>query len=407
MAGEDWGIVTNHGAPLATLKGGAPVVTHDYESQFLAHAPMEPMNCTASVTAEGCEIRGPIQSPDSARNTAARALKMPVEKIKVSWTLSGGGFGRRVLADYVREAVLISQAVRRPVKLLWTRDEDMQHDKYRPPSLTRMSAATGKNGMPIALVARHVSATQLQAVIPEKLPRHVDPHCTEGLDETRYAIADVHAIQNTRLEFHMPEIGIPTSVLRTTGYGPAIFALESFIDELAQAAGADPYQYRRAQLLQDRRALAVLDLAADKAGWGRPLMAQVVELSLEQGKTIRLRRIVTVADPGTVFDSGIARANLEGGAVWGLSAALKSEMHFENGHAVEANFDTFEVAHLWETPVIDTYLIAGGGDAIGGIGELGPVCIPPALCNALFAAGGERVRSLPVARAGYKTANPA
>jgi hypothetical protein len=155
-------------------------------------------------------------------------------------------------------------------------------------------------------VARHVSATQLQAVIPEKLPRHVDPHCTEGLDETRYAIADVHAIQNTRLEFHMPEIGIPTSVLRTTGYGPAIFALESFIDELAQAAGADPYQYRRALLLQDRRALAVLDLAADKAGWGRPLMAQVVELSLEQGKTIRLRRIVTVADPGTVFDSGIA-----------------------------------------------------------------------------------------------------
>jgi isoquinoline 1-oxidoreductase beta subunit len=386
MAGEDWGIVTNHGAPLATLKGGAPVVTHDYESQFLAHAPMEPMNCTASVTAEGCEIRGPIQSPDSARNTAARALKMPVEKIKVSWTLSGGGFGRRVLADYVREAVLISQAVRRPVKLLWTRDEDMQHDKYRPPSLTRMSAATGKNGMPIALVARHVSATQLQAVIPEKLPRHVDPHCTEGLDETRYAIADVHAIQNTRLEFHMPEIGIPTSVLRTTGYGPAIFALESFIDELAQAAGADPYQYRRALLLQDRRALAMLDLAADKAGWGAH--------SWRRWSSCRSNR----ARPYACAAS----------SPWPTRAPCSTAAsHFENGHAVEANFDTFEVAHLWETPVIDTYLIAGGGDAIGGIGELGPVCIPPALCNALFAAGGERVRSLPVARAGYKTANPA
>jgi isoquinoline 1-oxidoreductase beta subunit len=424
LAGDDWGIVTNHGAPLATLRSGAPIVTYDYESQFLAHAPMEPMNCTASVTANGCEVWGPIQSPDIARNTAARALKMPVEKIKVTWTLSGGGFGRRVLADYVREAVLISQAVQRPVKLLWTREEDMMHDKYRPATLTRMTAATGKNGIPIALVARHVSATQLQAVIPEKLPPHVDPHCTEGLDETRYAIADVHAIQNTRLEFHMPEIGVPTSVLRTTGYGPAFFAMESFIDELAHAAGTDPYQYRRAMLLHDRRALAVLDMAAEKAAWGQPLppgtgrgiafcyafntiMAQVVELSLEKGKTIRLRRIVTVADPGVVFDSGIAKANLEGGAVWGLSAALKSEMHFENGHASETNFHAFEVAHLWETPVIDTYLIAGGGDSIGGIGEVGPVCIPPALCNALFAAGGERIRSLPVARAGYQTANPA
>jgi len=304
---------------------------------------------------------------------------------------------------------------------VWTREQDMTHDFYRPATLTRINAALDAHGKPTAITARLVSATQLAPVSPAPLPANIDPRCTEGLEETRYGVA------HFRLDYNKPELAVPTSVLRTTGFGPNIFALETFIDELAHAAGADPYGYRRTLLQHDPRALKVLDLAAEKSGWKAPVgrgagrgiaffeafdtvMTQVVEAEVDVKKAVRVRRIVTVADPGRVFDPGIAASNLQGGAIWGLTSAMKSEITFARGGAVQENFGDYEVVHLWEAPAVnEVHLLEGGRDnlgeqKIGGLGEVGPTGIPPALVNAVFAVTGERLRSLPLSRHGYSFA---
>jgi len=388
----------------------------EYWSPFQAHATMEPMNCTASLTADGCDIWAPTQGPELTRIVAGAVTQLPPEKIRVHWTYAGGGFGRRLLADFVVQALVLSKAVQRPVKVVWTREQDMTHDFYRPATLTRLAAALDAQGKPTAINARLVSATQLARVSPAPVPPNVDPRCTEGLEGTRYAIASF------RLDYNKPELAVPTSVLRTTGFGPNIFALESFIDELAHAAGADPYRYRRALLQHDPRALKVLDLAAEKSGWGTPLrkgsgrgiafyeafdtvMTQVVELDVDAAKAVRVRRVVTVADPGRVFDPGIAASNLQGGAVWGLTSAMKSEITFRNGTAVQENFGDYDVVHLWEAPAVnEVHFVESDVPKIGGLGEVGPTGIPPAFANAIFAVTGERLRTLPLSRHGYSFA---
>jgi isoquinoline 1-oxidoreductase beta subunit len=407
-----WNVIANKGNAVAAIAAKDPIV-REYTSPFQAHAALEPMNCTAAVTAEGCDVWGPIQGQDMARIVASSVLKLPPERVRINWTYSGGGFGRRLLADFVAQAVILAQAAARPVKVIWTREEDMTHDFYRPATLARLKAVLGADKRPAAIAATLVSATQLQPVTAGPLPDHVDPLATEGLEETRYDIPDF------RLDYHKPKIGVPTSVLRTTGFGPNIFALESFIDELAQLAGEDPYGYRRRMLMNDERARKVLDLAAEKGHWGAPLPARhgrgivvyeafdtitahVVEVAVDGNKAVRVSRIVTVADPGVVYDPGISISNLEGGVVWGLTSAMKSEMTFRNGAAVETNFDGYDMVHLWETArEVETHLIAGGGEKVGGLGEVGPVGIPPALANAIFAATGERLRSMPFSRHGY------
>jgi isoquinoline 1-oxidoreductase beta subunit len=414
---NSWAAIANKGDAATAIASAATKVAQEYWSPFQAHATMEPMNCTASVTAEGCDVWGPLQGPQMAQIVASSVLRMPPEKVRVHWTYSGGGFGRRLLADFVAQAVLLSKAVGRPVKVVWTREEDMTHDFYRPATLARLSAALGADKKPIAIAARLVSATQLERVSPGPLPPNIDPLCTEGLEGARYAIASY------RLDYSKPALAVPTSVLRTTGFGPNIFALESFVDELAHAAGEDPYRFRRGLLRDDARALKVLDLAAEKSDWNKPLpkgagrglafyeafenvMAQVVELEVDAKKTVRLRRIVTVADPGKVFDPGIAVSNLEGGVVFGLTSAMKSEITFTKGRVEQTNFDGYDMVHLWETaPLVETFLIESGAEKIGGIGEVGPVGIPPAFVNAIFAATGERLRSLPLARHGYSFAS--
>jgi len=409
-------VVTNTGDASGAIAATTTRLTKEYWSPFQAHATMEPMNCTAAVTADGCDVWGPLQGPQMAQLVASAALQLPPEKVRIHWTYSGGGFGRRLLADFVAQAALLSKAVGRPVKVMWTREEDMTHDFYRPASLARLSAALGADKKPTAVAARVVSATQLQRVTAGPLPPNVDPLCTEGLEGTLYGIA------NYRLDYNKPTLPVPTSVLRTTGFGPNIFALESFIDELAHEASADPYRYRREMLLHNPRALNVIDLAAEKSDWDKPLpkgagrglafyeafdavMAQVVELEVDASKTVRLRKIVTVADPGRVFDPGIAVSNLEGGVVFGLTSAMKSEITFSSGRVEQTNFDGYDMVRLAETaPVVETFLIEGGADKIGGIGEVGPVGIPPAFVNAVFAATGERLRSLPLSRHGYSFA---
>jgi isoquinoline 1-oxidoreductase beta subunit len=342
----------------------------------------------------------------------AGVLKVPSEKITIHRTYLGGGFGRRLLADFVAQAALCSKSVRRPVKLIWSREEDFKQDWFRPGFLSRSRAAFAPDGLPVAIEHRLVAPTILAPVSPQPIkPGMVDDLAVEGLVHHPYNIPE------RRTDYHMLELPIPTMVLRTTGHGHNNFALESMIDELAHVAGSDPYQYRRRLLADRRAALAVIDRAAGLASWGKvpagrfqgmafadcfnSYLCQIVELSMVEG-AIRLHRIVSVCDPGRVLDRVNAASNIEGGVVWGLSAALYSSITFSNGHLRETNFDRFRVATLPDTPELITAFLENR-DGLGGIGEVGPVCIPAALCNALFAATGRRHRRLPLAANGVFT----
>jgi len=344
----------------------------------------------------------------------AQFLSMPKEKIQVHRTFLGGGFGRRLVADFVLEAVACSKAAGKPVKVIWSREEDIQHDIYRPAVRHRITTGLDEEGRIQAASHQLVSPSILHYVYPLAVKDDYDPSCLEGLHGTRYRIP------NVRVDFHLLKAGVPasTSVLRTTGYGPNIFATESFVDELAHHAKIDPYDFRRNLLKDDARALAVLDTAAQKAGWTTApkngvargmafteafgtLLCQVVELSVEQSN-VRIHRIVSVADPGTVLNPNIAANNLEGGVAWGLSAAFLSEITFNRGRTVQSNFHDFRVLRMSEMPPVEVYFVDSGARPLGGTGEVGPVTVVPAVANAIFAATGQRYRSLPLSRHGLR-----
>jgi len=434
ISGQDWDLVKEVGNPdaiphsypnkrlpgttaAASPASSAPVnfaklYSAEYESQFLAHATMEPMNATASVTAEGCEVWAPTQGQELARIVLTQALNLPKDKVKINRTLLGGGFGRRLVADFVLQAAIASKAVGKPVKVIWTREEDMRHDFYRPAVLQRITMGLDASGKIVAASHQLVSPSILQHVSSISVTDEFDPSCIEGLNETRYKIP------NVRVDFKLLKLGVPasTSVLRTTGYGPNIFALENFIDEMAHAAGKDPYQYRRDLLRDDARALAVLDLAAEKSGWSKgaaqgdyrgiafadafnSLICQVVELSVNEN-LVKIHRVVSVLDCGTTLNPNISASNIEGGVAWGLSAAFKSEISFDRGRAMQSNFHDYQILRLSEMPPVEVYFVESGARPLGGTGEVGPVTVIPAVTNALFAATGRRYRSLPLSRHG-------
>jgi isoquinoline 1-oxidoreductase beta subunit len=422
LAGDRWTAVVDEGDAPAAIAGararGERVVSAEYGSAWQSHAPMEPMNCTARVTGDGCEIWGPTQGQEMVQIKVAAALGIPRERVRVERTYLGGGFGRRLIADYAVQAALVARALGRPVKILWSREEDLRHGPYRPRVVHRLEAALGSDGQPAAVAQKLVTPTILSAVIGSgkvfRFPE-VDPSCVEGLRHLRYGLP------RHRLDLHLLEVPIPTMVWRTTGYGPNVFALECFIDELAHAAGKDPYQYRRALLLahpDNQRALDVLDRVAREAGWSeqRPgrhrglafahafdsYIAQVVEISLAAPDTIEIHRVVSAVDCGHVLDPRIAASVIEGGIVWGLTQALISEITFERGRTVQSNFDDYRLLALPETPQTAVHFIDSQA-APGGLGELGPVTVTPALCNAIFAATGKRCRTLPLSRHGIYT----
>jgi isoquinoline 1-oxidoreductase beta subunit len=439
LSGQDWVLVREvgnpdaipHAYPTKRLQGGGeppaasassnPVVfsklySAEYESQFLAHATMEPMNATARVTAEGCEVWAPTQGQELAQLVIMQALNLPKDKVKINRTMLGGGFGRRLVADFVLQAAVASKAVGKPVKVIWSREEDMRHDYYRPAVRQRITMGLDADGKIVAASHQLASPSILQHVSQVSVTDEFDPSCIEGLNESRYGIP------NLRVDFCLLKLGIPasTSVLRTTGYGPNIFALESFIDEMAHATGKDPYQYRRYLLSGDTRALAVLDLAAEKSGWSTPpppgihrgiafadafktLICQVAELSVH-GSDVKIHRIVSTVDCGTTLNPNISASNIEGGVAWGLSAAFKSEITFDRGRAVQSNFHDFEILRLSEMPPVEVYFVESGARPLGGTGEVGPVTVIPAVANALFAATGKRYRSLPLSRHGLRIA---
>lgn len=402
---KDGVVVQRAGEPEKTLATAQTVVTAKYEVPFLAHATMEPMSCVAVVNSRSCEVWVSSQLPDKARAVAAELTGLPETAVRIHNMLGGGGFGRRQEYDFVTQAVLIAkQFPEQPIKLIWTREEDIQHDFYRPAGVSELTA--GLTGA--AVVAfRHKQATP--TILPRMYPvvmKEFDIVVTDGI----FAFYD---FPNQEARWVRSETHVPAGMWRSVGASQTVFAIESFVDELAAKIGMDPYQFRRERLQGNVRALTVLDKLAEISGWrNQPtgpraiglaishknqdcLTGQAAEVSLAGGKVV-VHKIWTVADPGSIINPDTARAQLEGAAIWGLSAALFGKISIGKGRVQESNFDTYQMVRLADTPIFMTEILESGVP-LEGIGEGGAVGIAPAICNALFRLTGKRIRRLPIA----------
>jgi isoquinoline 1-oxidoreductase beta subunit len=379
-----------------------------YLVPFLAHATMEPMNCTVHVRKDGCEVWVGNQALARAQAVAAKTAGLPLDKVVVHNHLIGGGFGRRLEVDGVIRAVQIAMQVDGPVKVVWTREEDIQHDMYRPVFFDRMSAGLDAKGMPVAWNNRFAGSSVIARWLPPGFNNGLDPDTVEGAIDLVYALPNLH-VEYVRAE----PPGIPTAFWRSVGPSHNVFVTESFIDELAAAAKQDPVAYRRALLDKAPRAKAVLELAAEKAGWGKPLpkgvgrgvsvqhafatyMAQVAEVEVAKDGTVRVRRVVCAVDCGTVVNPDTVRAQIQSGIIFGLTAALRGEITLKDGRVQQSNFHDYQMLRINEAPAIEVHIVKSG-DAPGGMGETGTSAVSPALTNAIFAATGKRIRKLPVA----------
>jgi isoquinoline 1-oxidoreductase beta subunit len=392
-------VAKKQGDAEAALAGAAKKVEAVYEAPYLAHATMEPLNCTAHVREDSCEVWASTQIQTAARQIAAKMTGLPADKVQVHTLYLGGGFGRRGQADFVGEAVEIAKAVKVPVKLTWSREDDMQHDTYRPAAYTRMAAGLDADGWPVALTSR--------IACPSFGGMHngVDHTSVEGMVDVLYNIP------NVLVDYHAADVGIPVSYWRSVGYSQNAFFVESFVDEMAAASGKDPLEFRRRLLEKSPRLLAVLNLAAEKAGWGKPLPAgrfrgvavannvgsfnaQVAEVSLERGK-LRVHRVVCAIDCGQPINPAGIEQQIQSGIVYGLSAALKGNITIDHGRVQQQNFHQYEVLRIDEMPMVEVHLVPNHNSP-GGIGEAGTPAIAPAVANAVFAATGKRVRRLPI-----------
>ena len=384
-----------------------------YQVPFLAHATMEPMNCTVHVRNDGCEVWVGNQALARAQATAAKTAGLSLDQVVVHNHLIGGGFGRRLDVDGVTRAVQIAMHVDGPVKVVWTREEDIQHDMYRPYWFDRLSAGLDKKGKPIAWNHRYAGSSVIARWLPPAFKDGLDPNSTEGAIDLVYALPNMH-VEYLRVE----PPGIPTAFWRSVGPSHNVFVTESFMDELAAAAEQDAVAYRRALLDGSPRAKAVLDLAAQKSSWGQPLppragrgvslqfafgtyMAQVAEVEVAKNGAVRVRRVVCAVDCGTVVNPDTVQAQVQGAIMFGITAALYGEITLKNGRVEQANFDTYQMLRIDEAPAIEAYIVASS-EPPGGMGECGTSAIVPAISNAIFAATGKRLRKMPVDTAALK-----
>jgi isoquinoline 1-oxidoreductase subunit beta len=390
------------------VAGAATKVEATYHMPFLAHATMEPMNCTAHFRKDECELWLGTQAIARVQAFAAKAAGLPVEKVIVHNHLLGGGFGRRLEADIAVRAVEIAKQVDGPVKVVWTREEDIQHDLYRPYWFDRISAGLDQAGKLVAWHRRFAGSSVIARWLPPGFKDGLDPDSTEGAIDLVYDIPNFH-VEYTRVE----PPGIPTGFWRSVGPSHNVFVVESFIDELAAAAKEDPVAFRRAMLDKNPRAKAVLDLVAEKSGWGTPLpkgrgrgvslqfafgswQAQVaeVEVSPKDG-SVRVHRVTCAMDCGTVVNPNTVQAQLQSGIMFGTTAALYGEITLKNGRVEQTNFDTYQILRINEAPTVDVHLIVSS-EPPGGMGETGTSAVVPAIANAVFAATGKRLRKMPV-----------
>jgi isoquinoline 1-oxidoreductase subunit beta len=383
-----------------------------YQSPMLAHAPMEPLNTTVSVTAEKCEIWVGTQVPTRCVDEAAKITGLPPEKIVLHNQYLGGGFGRRLETDSVEQAVKFAKQVKYPLKVIWTREEDIRHDIVRPMYHDRISAVLDAAGMPVWFADRITGGTVLGRWAPMAMGKNgLDGDLVECAAKTPYAFANVKV---EWVRHDMPD-GLLTGWWRGVGPTHNLFVVESFMDELAHAAGKDPVEYRRALLQKNSRSLALLNLAADKIGWkGGPLPPRVgrgialgepfgsricviVEVEVSEQGEVRLRRAVAALDCGIAINPGSIEAQVQGGLLFGLSAAMYSGITIKQGAIEQSNFHDYRSLRINEAPSIEVHCVASS-EPPGGLGEVGTAIAAPALGNAIFAAVGVRLRSLPVDR---------
>ena len=400
-------VARNEGDAEKALAGAAQRIDAIYQVPFLAHAAMEPMNCTAHVRKDGCDLWVGTQAPTLTQAVVAQATGLAKEAVKIHNHLLGGGFGRRLEPDGSLLAVKIAQQVDGPVKVVWSREEDIQHDMYRPYYYDRLSAGIDASGKPVAWTHRIAGSSIVARYVPSLYKNGFDFDAVEGAAEPPYALPNIH-VDYVRVE----PPGIPTAFWRGVGPTHNIFVVESFIDELAALAKQDPVAYRRALLGHNLRALGVLNLATEKAGWGRSLAArwgrgvslqfafgtylsQVAEVEVTTDGSIKVHRIVCAVDCGLAVNPDTIAAQMEGGSIFGLTAALHGAITVKNGRVEQSNFHDYLPMRISEVPVVETHLVKSA-ESPGGIGEAPTAAVGPAVANAIFAATGKRIRTLPI-----------
>jgi isoquinoline 1-oxidoreductase subunit beta len=409
--------VVKTGDPQKALSEANKKIEATYYVPCVAHATMEPMNCTASVSADRCDIWVPVQNQTAAVAIGSKISGLPKEKINVHTTFLGCGLGRRAKPDFLAEAVILSKALGKPVKVVWTREDDIKCDSFRSPASHRIEAALDDKGQLVAWSHKLVSVPLMREVRPESIKDGIDYYCLWGLWDK-----DNSPMWNCRIQYEIPNLSIelllstlpmPTWPWRSVQNGPNAFVIESFIDELAHVAGKDPYEFRLANLKNNMRASRVLKTVAEKAGWGKPIpegqgrgiaqhaafgtwTAQVADVSVDKatGK-VKVHKIVAAVDCGPTVNPGPLVEQIKGGIIMALSTVLKEEVKFENGGVKSANFDDYDVIRMSEVPEIEVHVVKST-EKIGGIGELGVPMTAPAIANAFFKATGIRVRRLPL-----------
>jgi isoquinoline 1-oxidoreductase beta subunit len=408
---QEGAVAFGQGDLAAALAGADRRLEAAYEVPYLAHATMEPMNATARVTDTGVEIWAPTQGQGPIQQAVAGLLGLAPAQVEVHTTFLGGGFGRRFETDFVVQAVFVSKAAGAPVKLVWSREEDMRQDFYRPAAMAHFSAGLDGAGKPLAWYARLASPSIMSRALPHLVKDGIDPTSVEGVSDTPYGVA------NLRVAYAMRHFGVPVGFWRAVGNSQNAFFVESFVDELAHAAGRDPLAFRLDLLGEHPRHRKVLESAAEAAGWGRAapagrfrglalhesfgsIVAEVAEISLAEGREIKLHRMTCAIDCGRTVNPDTVVAQMESGIVYGLTAVLFGQITIDAGRVREGNFDSYPMLQLAHMPAVEVQIVESGA-ALGGVGEPGTPPAAPALTNALFAATGKRIRSLPLTRHGF------
>jgi isoquinoline 1-oxidoreductase beta subunit len=396
----------SQGDAAAALRGAATRIEAVYQLPFLHQATMEPMNCTADVRPDGCDIWVPTQKQTEAQRVAAELTGLPEDKVRIHTTLLGGGFGRRQEHDYLAEAVTLSMKVGGPVQVVWTREDDVRHGFYRPAVYNKLAAGLDRSDSPVAWTHRIVGPSIREWKF-NTLRSGIDKWLVEGAADLPYRIPHI------RVDQVIADVPVPRGFWRSTGASHNTYVTECFFDEVARAAGRDPYELRRELLQEHPRHLAALDLAAEKSGWGRPLpaghfhgiavvsyadafVAEVAEVSMGPSGKPRVHRMVCAIDCGPAVNPDIIAAQMEGGVAFGLTAVLYGEISLERGRVRQSNFHDYRLLPISEMPAVETFVVP----SIAKIGSVGDPALPPvapAICNAIFAATGRPVRRLPFA----------
>jgi isoquinoline 1-oxidoreductase beta subunit len=398
------------GDPAAALRTAAKTLTAEYDVPYLAHAMMEPLNCVVDLRADSCEIWTGTQFETIDRANAAQVAGLVPEKVQIHTTLLGGGFGRRAnpASDFVVEAVHVAKAAKTPVRVVWTREDDLRGGWYRPMWHDRFVAGLDSSGNPVAWTHTIVGQSIMEGTLFESygIKDGIDATSVEGAADMLYGIP------NVQVDLHTPKIGVPVQWWRSVGHSHNGFSVEAFLDEVADAGGKDPYELRRTLLAKQPRMLAVLELAAQKANWGSKLaagvgrgiaghfsfdsyVAQVIEASVAKDGEVRVHRVVCAVDCGRAINPDTVKAQMEGGIIFGLTAALKSEITFKDGKVEQGNFHDYPMLRIFESPPIEVHIVPSNENPTG-VGEPGVPPVAPALVNAIFAATGKRIRRLPI-----------